>query len=557
MINRRNIRDFSKNSRLAFWTCTLSALVIYLPKIVNQNIGIDSASDLVGGDDQFLRLGRWGLYLIQKLLLADHLNPLFTSASAVFFLVLGAMLWVMALEEAKDGVGWNALREDLSDTSGNRRFGDQLRYAGFTVFYVSSPVWAENIYFSHQSFAVLFGAALCPVEVMLIFRKFGCVPRKIRISSLFSREAFGTVLLGTFICSIYQPLFFLLCAGMVGIYLIRARQEENKYESSNYPLSFFTYAAAVLLFSGFVYLLISIILKRIILRIPGNSYLSGMLVPWNRTKLLMVFSYLYKLFLDDISVLHRFTDPLIQSAGGYGIYSVENFHGTACICCVLYLPAFIVYIRRVFGFHGAAKWMYRLVGLALPVLVLVPALAGSGDPMIRVQMALAFGGAFLLWLVSNGKTKRMRIIWTGLLLLAAWFQVQKSASLIASDQIRYEKDAALTRDIANDIAQLGNSDEKQVLLLGAYHPEHNTGYREGELLGKSCFFYDALGNKTGATRQGLIFMKALGYSFQGIGEEDEKLGFLKEQSERMPSYPENGYVQEEGNYIIVKLSDEN
>ena len=212
MINRRNIRDFSKNSRLAFWTCTLSALVIYLPRIVNQNIGIDSASDLVGGDDQFLRLGRWGLYLIQKLLLADHLNPLFTSASAVFFLILGAMLWVMALEEAKDGVGWDALREDLSDTSGNRRFGDQLRYAGFTVFYVSSPVWAENIYFSHQSFAVLFGAALCPVEVMLIFRRFGCDPRKIRISSLFSWEAFGTVLLGTFICSIYQPLFFLLCA---------------------------------------------------------------------------------------------------------------------------------------------------------------------------------------------------------------------------------------------------------------------------------------------------------------------------------------------------------
>ena len=540
MINRRNIRDFSKNSRLAFWTCTLSALVIYLPRIVNQNIGIDSASDLVGGDDQFLRLGRWGLYLIQKLLLADHLNPLFTSASAVFFLILGAMLWVMA----------------LSDTSGTRRFWDQMRYAGFTVFYVSSPVWAENMYFSHQSFAVLFGAALCPVEVMLIFRRFRCAPGKIRISSLFSWEAFGTVLLGTFICSIYQPLFFLLCAGMAGIYLIRARQEENKDEN-NYPLSFFTYAAAVLLFSGFVYLLISFILKRIILRIPGNSYLSGMLVPWNRTKILMIFSYLYKLFLDDISVLHRFTDPLIQSAGGYGIYSVENFHGTACICCVLYLPAFIVYIRRVFGFHGTAKWLYRLVGMALPVLVLVPALAGSGDPMIRVQMALAFGGAFLLWLVSNGKTKRMRIIWTGLLLLAAWFQVQKSASLIASDQIRYEKDAALTRDIANDIAQFGNSDEKQVLLLGAYHPEHNTGYREGELLGKSCFFYDALGNKTGATRQGLIFMKALGYSFQGIEEGDEKLSFLKEQSEKMPSYPEHGYVQEEGNYIIVKLSDEN
>lgn len=450
------------------------------------------------------------------------------------------MLWVMA----------------LSDTSGTRRFWDQLRYAGFTVFYVSSPVWAENIYFSHQSFAVLFGAALCPVEVMLIFRRFGCAPRKIRVSSLFSWEAFGTVLLGTFICSIYQPLFFLLCAGMAGIYLIRARQEENKDESND-PLSFFTYAAAVLLFSGFVYLLISFILKRIILRIPGNSYLSGMLVPWNRTKILMIFSYLYKLFLDDISVLHRFTDPLIQSAGGYGIYSVENFHGTACICCVLYLPAFIVYIRRVFGFHGTAKWLYRLVGLALPVLVLVPALAGSGDPMIRVQMALAFGGAFLLWLVSNGKTKRMRIIWTGLLLLAAWFQVQKSASLIASDQIRYEKDAALTRDIANDIAQLGNSDEKQVLLLGAYHPEHNTGYREGELLGKSCFFYDALGNKTGATRQGLVFMKALGYSFQGIEEGDEKLSFLKEQSEKMPSYPEHGYVQEEDNYIIVKLSDEN
>lgn len=120
-------KEILKNNRIIIWTCTLSALVIYLPRIVNQNIGIDSASDLVGGDDQFLRLGRWGLYLIQKLLLADHLNPLFTSASAVFFLILGAMLWVMALEEAKEGVGWNALREDLSDTSGNRRFGDQLR----------------------------------------------------------------------------------------------------------------------------------------------------------------------------------------------------------------------------------------------------------------------------------------------------------------------------------------------------------------------------------------------------------------------------------------------
>lgn len=544
---------FLKNKKCLCIISCFCALIIYGTRLTNRNFGVDSATFLAGKEDQFLDKGRFGISAIQNFLLLQHPDYIFNTCASVILLIFSALSWVYVIscfQKEEYGI-----------------FKGQLSEIIFAVFYLSSPVWAEWIYFPMMSFSIFAGVAICPWCVWLLFLE---IQRK-TVLSLDGKKAFlnryyiGTVLLVALELSIYQAVFLLLCSGTAALYLVSRHSRAVEGESLEVPRRSgreCIHIAGIFLGGIALYYVINLVVVRGILHVADSGYIGGTFTPWSKTKLYAVAGYVYKVFFADIPVLNRLVDPVIAANAMFGETSVAEFHNMAWISCILYFPAFLIFLADLFSTRSYHDVWYRIIGICFILLVLLPALVGTGDPQIRVQISLAFSGAFLLlWSWGWGiRNRRAAAVWMVLFVLAGWFQTQKSAALIHSDQVRFEEDLKLADEINDHVLCLDEGQNnpgsgRQMLIIGEYKPQYNAGFVQGELLGKSCFYYGAKSHATEATYMGVNFMKAAGYNFTPVSIDDPELSVLRDMAEEMPCYPAKGFVQEEGNYILVKLSE--
>lgn len=546
-----NIKEYIKDRVPLSITSILTAVVIYGVRLSNENFGIDTSTYLVSGQDQFLNNGRWGITLLQTILVNPSSNIIFITWMSVVFLVFSA-------------ISWNYVFFIYSKQEHNNRKQTEILEIVFSVFYISSPVWTEWIYFSLSSFAIFFGVALCPWVVLSLFNNAQNIIRnQKRIPGDNSDKAcfIITALLVTLELSIYQALLLLLCSGTAAVFLINKGYYSGRDKRKTARNAGF-YIIGVFIAGILIYFLVDLLIIKTAFHIQDSGYIGGTFTAWDHPKMLAVAGYIYKVLFADIAPLNRFIDPLIRTHSVLGEQSVVEFHNMARSSCILYFPALLGYIYDLFSRKSAYNIWYRFVGVAFLILVLLPALVGTGDPQIRVQLSLAFSGPFLLIhtvFAQPGFTnlkKRTVQIWTILILAGCWFQIQKSTALISSDQVRFKEDVELTEDLSSDIYDMtGKEDSKRLLIIGGFQPDHNKEFIQGELLGKSCFYYNCWQNPTESTFPGVNFMNALGHQYKAMEANDPEISTLRQLAENMDSYPAKGYMKVWKDYIVIKLSD--
>lgn len=499
---------------------TLSALFIYSIKIFSYNIGMDTELALGYGYTNWNGIGRYALIILQKILCINYLNLFRENFFATLFLILTALNWSWFLKFLKN--------ENIS----------KIALIIFCLAYTSSGIWVEQFYFSLQSAEVSFFLFLIPFFIIMNFDAF--LNKKMILSIL-------SIFFIAFSASIYQSIIIFYGGAMLIAFLL-IEDKINLKIKDGLLLVLYLIAGAVLYF-----ILIKIINK--ILCIKESGYLWGMMKP-DRSWFLNILKYIYMLCFANNTFLSSIFDGFMAKIARTGNQAVIEMHRQAyALSNTVLLPTLLLYFILIIKNKNLSS-LKKILLLITPFTVLIfPAICG-GICLNRTQFIVPLITAFIYFTVISELKGKAQIIIFCILIYCTYIQMQRSSALLYSDQIRFESDYELAKNIRKELEKF-DIQNKKVLLYGRYTPSYPEGFVYGEDIGKSMFNCDSRHDQTNATRRGIGFIKAVGYNCKPVSEFTENLTKAREYALKMPSYPYNEYVQEFEDIIIVKLSDDN
>jgi len=131
-------------------------------------------------------------------------------------------------------------------------------------------------------------------------------------------------------------------------------------------------------------------------------------------------------------------------------------------------------------------------------------------------------------------------------------QVIEMNTIFYIDYQRYQFDRNTSQTIITDINRL-NTEDKPILILGAINFNHP--YGRYDFVGHSTLFWSrhAILSSELHSQEILSFWYFMGYQFTIAPIADK--GLLLELFESMPAYPQEGYVMDAGDFIIIKLGE--
>lgn len=549
--------SFIKNNTIFTACVCVSALLTYFVILGGYTVSYDT--DIFMGDEDYVWLdwkekGRFGLILLKILFSPHGLNLHMADGLAVFFLILGTLLWVYYITVFCSLFGVND-----PDNKESRL----IILLPAVIFYITSGVWQEQIYYQLQSAEVMLAVCLCPVSLMILAK--GIREKRKDCYAVF-------MILTVFMLSVYQAVIMMEAAGiLIFLYSEMCRGENIKSGS----IKAFVMLAASLA----VYLMIAYILKTFVFRVESTGFISAniRLGKERANPVLKLAGYVYMLLFANVGFLSRYADPVIASHSMTGEAAVDYYHSAfQDIASVLYIPAVLIFVI------SAAKDYFRscrdlkkdrtekvsgtAVIFLIPLSVLFFPVAGAGDIKVRVQFVLPLVAMFLFMysidlFLRNHSVGRNRaslcvaVLVPLIVLYSSVMQGEKVSMLFMSDMKVFEHDRAFAADIEHSIRELMNeegiSEDTPVYLYGSHVPVFDRSMTHGEFIGKSVFSRGiAIPGDT--NKRGTAFMRIMGYGHtpcRSLTVED------MEYVSGMPVYPVKGSVSCHNDRIIVKLSE--
>lgn len=503
----------------------ITVLYIYGLRIFNLNIGIDSEFFLGSFERSrvhWLAMGRYGLVLLQYVFKNTDTNECADTFVACTFLLISGLLLCYIFKLILGGDK------------------NVISYSFFLVFYLSSSVWVEMIYFAYMSAEVMFAVMLCPIMVLLTINRM-----KLDKDILFSM---GMAVLVMFITSIYQAALLLFVAELAAAYLLILEKSNTLYKKSILRSLVFVIAGTVLYFA------IRAIIRSFLH--TDATYLESMVHLGDADYIFRIGAFLFELFGADVPFLNSFVYEKVGALAGTSY--ADKVYWNSTISCALYCPMLIVFLIMVIKnsvkngkLTGAIQF---LCGITVPASVLFLAVLG-GNVEVRTLYSLAFVGAFVFFYICiNVRKENVRKFLYLIIAAAVYVQIQRSALMIYSDQLRYQYDIALTEAIireASEVYSLSSDSVEESIPLYIYGKKDvaaENNYRFGRVIGHSIYSWE------GAETRAISFMHDIGHRnvivAEGNGEEFKNICADIE----MPVFPEKGSVRYYNGIVVVKLS---
>lgn len=505
----KSIRSFWREYRFLLFGILIFLLAFYGGRVFHANVSMDSEYMInhPGSYYNWMSLGRFGQCLTKWLLHMGWYNPYFQN------LVFLASLWLFAVVMCWLIDGFGVIR----------RKGLLFLFAALSL---THPVLAEQSYFIMQRAEI--GAGYLYTALALA-GSFSWLREKkwywCGLAALFSVLAFAT----------YQSFVPMYMAGALGCYLLYCHGISDGKACLRAAL----WLAAEFAASLFLYL----VLQRMLCGPSG--YLDSM-VAWGtlpfRTCVKQILVHLWRLV-----------------SGQDVYYSV--FQGVLMALVVL-TALFLLFDKR--GTPGK-RALTALAALALSFSPLFMTVILGGEPMRRAELMLPVSLGFML-LVSvsglasfpGGKRRPGRLAAMAALLAACallWEQAQMSQRLFYTDDMRQKSDERLAGQISREIDALG-LEEPVVVFVGSRPADLNESCLVGGSIGLSFFdiFYANEPYYYHSTVRILDFMRTQGFVYTMPTE--EQVFTARQGCQDMPSWPQDGSVQQVGDVIVVKLCED-
>ncbi len=123
-----------------------------------------------------------------------------------------------------------------------------------------------------------------------------------------------------------------------------------------------------------------------------------------------------------------------------------------------------------------------------------------------------------------------------------------------SDYENFRQQKILAISIEDKLRKDNIDPEKTLVFVGNYASGGEGIIYKGETMVRTFFEWDAMSNNIGSNNRIRDFLNLIGYYKYELPTK-EQYEEAKIIATRMPVYPEEGYIQEKSDYVIVKLSN--
>lgn len=563
-------KHFQQN-RLYMGILLLTAVCAYGYKVTNATIGIDDTPSLYYFEEGLIAIvGRWVLFLLNKVVSLAEFVPFVTDFAAVVILVLAAVVW--------SALFYSVLGEKVP-TAG---------YAFFGAVFLSSPLISEVFtYFLHNGIAIGYlccGISLCCVREWQsstrkmqkgsgIRQKLGCLA----VAEILTAAVFLWIAMGC-----YESFMILWLAGLMLLLLTeriaRGRQEKDIFAT---------------LVAGAVAALVAIVLRSVMIVVVTKAfhleYLRGEAVQRSVTEMLGwmlqpgafgelamilkrtfvlygVFAYAYlpiRIFI--LSAAAILVVTLVRVIRGRDLWAL-------LLLPAAYLAAFsLLFIEGKATLYRSAQFLPVFCGYGALLFVYgIWQLTGTMSPKAKntAGRKISAGVRALAVLVLAV------ILWNQCMDMTRWFYIDKKkydAAVKTVDQIAMDLERDF--DTLKPVIFTGNYDIPYSIVQDAYVSYSSLVYykmkRLADLVDPDLLDKYNRGSRGVWVAQtpALSVIDWGRYAFDSDAElvkffemhghqlvalEDISLyAAAEEESLDLPEYPQEGYIVDKGDYIIV------
>ena len=558
-------------NRLYMGILLLAAVCAYGYKVTNATIGIDDTPSLYYFEEGLIAIvGRWVLFLLNKVVALAEFVPFVTDFAAVILLVLAAIVW--------SALFYSVLGEKVPVAG----------YAFFGAIFISCPLISEVFtYFLHNGIAIGYlccGISLCCVREWQSSRrkmqkksgireKMNCLA----VAKIVPAAVFLWIAMGC-----YESFMILWLAGLMLLLLteriVLGRQEKDVFAT---------------LVAGVVTALLAIVLRSVMIvavtKVFHLEYLQGEAVQRSVTE--MLGWMLQPGAFSELAMILKRTFVL-YGVFAYAYLPIRIFVLSACVITVVTLVRVI---------RGRDLWVLVLLPVAYLAAFSLLFIEGKATLYRSAQFLPVFCGygALLLvygiWQLTGTSVKKAKntvgrkisggvriftflvlavILWNQCMDMTRWFYIDKKKYDVAVktvDQIAMDLERDF--DTSKPVIFTGNYDIPYSIIQDAYvsysspvyykmkrltdlvDPDLLDKYNRGSRgvwvaqtpalsvidWGRYAFDSDA---------ELVKFFEMHGHSLVVL-EDISLYAAAEEESKDLPEYPQAGYIVDKGDYIIV------
>lgn len=573
-MNRKKWTGYLKKfweNRLYMGILLLTAVCAYGYKVTNATIGIDDTPSLYYFQEGLIAIvGRWVLFLLNKVVTLAEFVPFVTDFAAVVLLVLAAVVW--------SALFYSVLGEKIP-TAG---------YAFFGAVFISSPLISEVFtYFLHNGIAI--GYLCCGISLCCV-REWQCGRRKIqkgsgirekikclKITEIIAAAVFLWIAMGC-----YESFMILWLAGLLLLLLTErialGRQQKEIFAT---------------LVAGAVTALLAIVLRSLMIVAVTKAfhleYLQGEAVQRSVTE--MLGWMLQPGAFSELAMILKRTFVL-YGVFAYAYLPIRIFVLSACVITVVtlvrvirgrdlwalvllpaaYLAAFsLLFVEGKATLYRSAQFLPVFCGYGALLLVygiwqLTGAFAKKAKNMAGRKFSAGVRGLTLLVLAV--------ILWNQCMDMTRWFYIDKKKydeAVKTVDQIALDLERGF--DTSKPVVFTGNYEIPYSIVQDAYvsysSPVYYKMKRLADRIDPDLLDKYNRGSKGVWVAQtpSLSVIDWGRYAFDSDAElvkffemhghrlvalEDISLyAEAEKESLDLPEYPQDGYIVDKGDYIIV------
>jgi hypothetical protein len=477
-------------------TLAALALIAYGFELFNFTLGIDEEVNALYGEPRiFVSSGRWGMYLLNRLLLPYPVIPFLPLFLGLAFHVLGALLLLDA---------WQVQDKTEQVITG----------ALFVLF----PIVAYMYAFTILSYGIGIGLFLTGLSLWLFERGSGW------------RKAWA-VLPAAFALGIYQGFALTLAAAFLMTYLLPAFRGQPK---NLRPL---LQSAGVGLAAGGLYLLVHKLATTLI--VPESNYIAGYFVPFDYilTHKRMILNAIWTVIRQVYS-----GDPVLYGSEAPTLQALMVVSAAAILIRLARLP---------FGWLRKLVLATLIAGLALFSFAFGIFTGGQLVMRFLFGLQVVVAGFVLLALTANHRLARLLIT-----LLAAFSLLQFTASinhLFGASHLRLQQDRQIATNLIDRTeaarAAAGALEVQRIEVIGYWEAPGSELIPKSEAFGASFFEWDQ-----GNAERIIPFLEIMGYRKLTTVPREERIALIPE-ALPMPNWPAEGSVKVVGDTALVKFSD--
>ncbi len=536
-----------------FWSDRVYCLIVCLAaagsygfKISHVTIGIDDTCTALYFEDGLApAVGRWALFLINKIFHLSQFTPWLTDLAGVIFLVFSATLWSVIL--------WRIFGKEVP------KFG----YAVFAAIFLSCPLISEVfVYYLHNGIGIGYGLTAMSLLSVLEALKKG-TGRKAAWGRTLLAAVFLTIAIG-----FYESFMMVYLIGGVLLFIAACMAQNDGYCTQVWRWGIL----------GAAPVLPAMLLRSVLIKGICAAY--GIFIPQNFTVKSRTGIFSAGLNAGDFFMF------LKRYFVKYGL----NFF--------VYLPITVLVAGTVILFLLCMAWGIRrknfrplLVSFLIPVLPAMMILIDGKESYYRASQYVPLIGAFaVLLLVKNGQ--RIRPGWIkhlGILAISAfiWNQCADMNRWFYMDYVKYEYFKTIMMDVSYDLGQTfdmskpivfcGECPVPRVVVENSRIRFDSSKYKIlksiGDLIDKHLIekynMSDGIGYVfvetpiastiqwgitafDGTPREIKNFAAMHGFDFL-IETDLQKIKQANDLQADMPSFPKEGYIREFEDFIIVKF----